>query len=31
MINFNDYTNENKTEHIQSGRIFQILHTEYLL
>ena len=29
MINFDDYTNENKI--IQSGHIFQIIHTEYLL
>ena len=28
MINFDDYTNENI---IQSGLIFQIIHTEYLL
>ena len=29
MINFDDYINENKTEKIQSGYIFQIIHTEY--
>ena len=31
MINFDDYTNEKIIEHIQSGLIFQIIHTEYLL
>ena len=35
MINFDDYTNENKiiqSVHInQSGHIFQIIHIEYLL
>ena len=31
MINFDDYANENKTEHnhIKSGHIFQIIHTEF--
>ena len=31
MINFDDYTNENKTEHNQSGHLFQIIRTEHLL
>ena len=31
MINFDDYTNENKTTIIYIGHIFQIIHTEYLL
>ena len=31
MITFDNYSNENKTEHnsIQSGHILQIIHTEY--
>ena len=29
MINSDDYTNENKSEHNPSGHIFQIIHTEY--
>ena len=29
MINFDDYANENKTEYIKAGHIFQIIHTEY--
>ena len=29
MINFDDYANENKQNIIQSGHIFQIIHTEY--
>ena len=31
MINFDDYTNENKTEHNPNGHIFLIIHTERLL
>ena len=31
MINFEDYTNENKMNIIQSGHIFQLIHTQYLL
>ena len=31
MINFDDYTNENIENTIQSGLMFQIIHTEYLL
>ena len=31
MINFDDYTNENKIEQIQIGHRFQIIHGEYLL
>ena len=31
MINFDDYTNENIIEPIQSDLTFQIIHTEYLL
>ena len=30
MINFVDYTNENKTEIIQIGPTIRIIHTEYL-
>ena len=29
MINFDDYANEKKTEHLQSSHIFQILHTQH--
>ena len=30
MINFDDYTNENKTDHnTKRIHIFQIIHTEY--
>ena len=29
MINFDDYVNKSKTEHIKIGHIFQIIHTEY--
>ena len=30
MINFDDFTNENKIENIiQSSHIFQIIHAEY--
>ena len=28
MINFDDYTNENKQNIIQNGHIFQIVHKE---
>ena len=31
MLNFDEYTNENKTEHNLSGHMFQIIHTEYSL
>ena len=31
MINFDDYTNENKQNPIESGHIFLIIHTEYSL
>ena len=31
MINFDDCTNENKSEHSLKWPIFQIIHTEYLL
>ena len=31
MINFDDYTNENKTEYNLKWPLFQIIHTEYLL
>ena len=31
MINFDDYANEIKQSTIQSGNIFQIIHTEYSL
>ena len=31
MINFDDFTNENKIELIQIGHMFQVIHTEYLL
>ena len=29
MINFDDYTNENKTEHNLKWPYIQIVHTEY--
>ena len=29
MINFDDYTNENKTEHNLKWSYIQIVHTEY--
>ena len=29
MINFDNYTNENKQSIIESGHIFQIICTEY--
>ena len=31
MINFDDYANENKTEHNPKDHTFQIVHAEYLL
>ena len=30
MINFDEYTNENKMSTIQSGHTFQTIHIEYL-
>ena len=29
MINFDEYVNENKTEHNKIGHMFQIIHTDY--
>ena len=29
MINFDNYTNENKTEHNSNWSYIQIIHTEY--
>ena len=31
MINFDDYTNENKTEHSSKWPYIQIIHKEYSL
>ena len=31
MINFDEYTNENMIDTIQSGHTPQIIHTKYLL
>ena len=31
MINFDNYTNENKTDIIQIGHALRIVHTEYSL